>query len=265
MDNVKLLILKLFFPAILFIAGLVVIIYGATSGQSAFFILGGIGLLIVGGLTALLMVNYSLIPLQLYKYLIILFVPAVIVMFWLSFNSINDPIKFENEYRRRGEVLKERMIHIRDAQEAFRSVNRRYTADFDTLIDFIKEGQMPLLRRINNTPAHLRDSLSDREAIKRGFIQVDTSYIAVIDSVFKSVYNFNPDNIRWIPFSNPKQEFELQAGMINRGNVTVPVFEVVADKRIYLADQKKQYINQEKVISYQVGSMFEPIRDGNWE
>jgi hypothetical protein len=265
MDNLKLLVIKLFFPAILFIAGLIVVIFGATGGQSGFFILGGIGLVVVGGLASLMMIGYDRIPLVVYKTLMITFIPAILLMFWFSFNSINDPIKFENEYRRRGELIKERLIHIRDAQEAFRSVNRRYTSDFDTLIDFIKFGEMPLLRRVNNTPAHLRDSLSDREAIKRGFILIDTTYIAVMDSIFKNVYNFNPDNLPWLPFSDPRQMFEMQSGFINRGNVTVPVFEVVADKKIFLADQRKQYVNQEKVISFQVGSMFEPIRDGNWE
>jgi len=265
MDNLKLLLTKLFFPALLFFAGWIVVIFGATSGQSGFFILGGIGLVIVGGLAGLMMIGYDRIPLAIYKVLMIVFIPAILVMFWFSFNSINDPIKFENEYRRRGEIIKERLIHIRDAQEAFRSVNKRYTADFDTLIDFIKHGDIPLLRRVNNTPANLRDSLSDREAIRRGFIIIDTTYVAVMDSIFKNVYNFNPDNLPWIPFSEPRQMFGMQAGLINRGNVTVPVFEVVADKNIFLSDQRKQYINQEKVISFQVGSMYEPIRDGNWE
>ncbi len=265
MDNIKILALKLFFPAIIFIAGMIIIIFGATGGQSGFFIFGGVGLFLVGGLSGLIIIGYDWLPLQLYKILMFALIPGILLMFWFSFNSINDPIKFENEYRRRGDVVKERLIHVRDAQEAFRSVHRRYTTDFDTLIDFVKYGEMPLLRRINNTPVHLLDSISDREAMRRGFIEIDTSYINVKDSIFKNVFNFNPDNLRYIPFSSPRQEFAMQAGMVSRGNVTVPVFEVVADRNIFLHDQREQFIKQEHVISYQVGSMIEPIRDGNWQ
>lgn len=265
MDNVKLFLFKVFFPVVLILGGLAVIIIGAMKEQTIFFILGGIGLLLVGGLTFLLMVRYEALPAMLYKILLYLLIPSVLLMFWFSFNSINDPIKFENEYKRRSELVKERLIHIRDAQEAFKSVHKRYTGDFDTLITFIKDGELPLLRKTNNTPTLLRDSLPERELIRRGFIVIDTTYVKVMDSIFKNVYNFNPDNLPYIPFSNPRQRFTIQADFINRGNVRVPVFEVVADKYIYMDGQKKQYIDQDKVISLQVGSLYEPIKDGNWE
>jgi hypothetical protein len=265
MDNVKLFLFKVFFPVTMLLAGLTVIIFGVAKEQTIFFILGGVGLFVVGALTFLMMIRYEALPASLYKILLVVFIPAVLLMFWFSFNSINDPIKFENEYKRRSGLVKERLMHLRDAQEAFKSVNKRYTSDMDTLISFITDGELPLLKKINNTPALLRDSLPERELIKRGFIVIDTTYVKVMDSIFKKVYNFNPENLPYIPFSNPRQKFAMKADFINRGNVTVPVFEIVADKYIYMDGQKKQYIDQDKVISLQVGSLFEPIKDGNWE
>lgn len=265
MDNLRHLIVKIIFPALFLILGLGIIIYGLTNEQSLFFILGGFGLLVVGVLTLLITIGYETLPVGLYKILMYVFIPVILVMFWMGFRSINDPIKFENEYKRRAEVVKERLVHLRDAQEAFKSTNKRYTGDLDTLIDFIKNGELILLSKINNTPQLLRDSLPERELIRRGFIIIDTGHISVMDSIFKNVYNFNPDNLYYIPFSNPRQRFEMKASTLLRSGIEVPVFEIVADKNIYLQGLKPDYINQEKVISLQVGSLSEPIKDGNWE
>lgn len=265
MDNLRHLIVKIIFPALFLILGLGIIIFGLTNEQSLFFLLGGFGLLAVGILTLLITIGYEHLPIVLYKVLMYVFIPAILVMFWMGFRSVNDPIKFENEYRRRAEVVKERLVHLRDAQEAYRSTHRRYTGDLDTLVDFIKNGELVLLSKINNTPPLLRDSLPERELIRRGFIIIDTGYISVMDSIFKNVYNFNPDNLYYIPFSNPRERFEIKSGTLMRSGIEVPVFEIVADKKIYLQGLKPEYINQDKVISLQVGSLTEPIKDGNWE
>jgi hypothetical protein len=265
MDNLKHVLFKIIFPIAIFLMGIAVVVYGVRAEQTIFFLLGGLGLILIGILTLLIILQYDKIPIVLYKALMFLLIPAILVMFWLSFNSINDPIKFENEYARRSGLVKERLVHLRDAQEAFKSVNKRYTSDLDTLIDFIKNGELVLLRKVNNTPTLLRDSLPERELIKRGYIVIDTGHISVMDSIFKEVYNFNPDNLLYIPFSEPRQKFAMKADIIKRSNVTVPVFEIVADKYVYLKGLKEQYIKQEKVISLQVGSLTEPIKDGNWE
>lgn len=265
MDNIKHLIFKSIFPFIVFVIGLIVVLFGAFNEQSVQFIIGGAGLIAVGILLLLLMIKLTSFPSNLYKILIIVMIPGIIIMFWLGFNSIHDPIQFENEYNRRGEVVKERLVNIRNAQEAFRSVNRRYTGDFDTLITFIKEGQLPLVKIINNTPIHLQDSLPESELIRRGYIIIDTNYINVQDSIFRNVMNFNPDNLPYIPFSDPRTKFEMKAGFITRSGIKVPVFEVVADKELYLSGLREEFIAQDKVISLQVGSLTEPIRDGNWE
>ncbi|MFO7723174.1 MAG: hypothetical protein R6V49_08140 [Bacteroidales bacterium] len=265
MDNLRHIIFRMIFPAVLLLAGIAVLIFGFANDQSVYFLLGGTGVVIVGILTLLIMIGYEKIPLAVYKYMMIFLIPAIIVMFFWSFRSINEPIKFENEYQRRAEVVKERLIHIRDAQEAFKSVNKRYTSDFDTLVDFIKNGNLTLLKKINNTPTLLRDSLPERELIKRGYIIIDTTYKSVMDSIFKNVYNFSPDKLPYIPFSEPRQRFSMQADFITRSGILVPVFEVVADKFIYLNGLNETYIKMDKVISLQVGSLTEPIKDGNWE
>lgn len=265
MNNFRHILVKIIFPILVLAMGIGVIIFGVIKEQSTYFLLGGIGLTVVGILTLLLMISYESLPLFLYKVMMILLIPAILAMFFLSFNSINDPIKFENEYNQRAGVVKERLMQARDAQEAYKSVHKRYTSDFDTLVDFIKNGKLSLVRKVNNTPTLLRDSLKESELIKRGYIIIDTIPVSVLDSIFKNVYNFNPDVIPYIPFSDPRTKFVMKAGFINRSNISVPVFEIVADKFIYLNGLDEVYIKQDKVISLQVGSLSEPIKDGNWE
>ncbi|HRZ42411.1 MAG TPA: hypothetical protein P5228_06890 [Bacteroidales bacterium] len=265
MNTIKDLIFKILFPAVFVGLGLLVVIFGILNSQTIYFLLGGLGLILVGTITLLIMIGYNRLPLGLYKILMLALLPLTLVMFWLSFSSINEPIKFENEYKRRSELIKEKLIHIRDAQEAYKSVHKRYTGDFDTLINFINNGKLKLLRKVNNTPLLLRDSLPETELIRRGYIIIDTTYKNVKDSIFKNVYNFNPANLPYIPYSNPRTTFSMKADMINRSGIMVPVFEVVADKNIYLQGLKEEYIKQDKVISLQVGSLSEPIIDGNWE
>jgi hypothetical protein len=265
MNNLKHFIFKILFPVLFIALGLVVVIYGILKEQTIYFLIGGICLLVIGLLTLFITLGFQIISESLYKALAIILIPLVVIIFWFSFRSINEPIKFENEHKRRAEMVKERLLQIRDAQEAYKSVYKQYTSDFDTLINFINHGNLKLLRKVNNTPLSLRDSLTEDELIRRGYIVIDTAYKNVKDSIFKDVFNFNPQNLPFIPFSNPKAKFEMKTDMINRSGVMVPVFEVVADKFAFLSGLKETYIKQDKVISLQVGSLTEPIKDGNWE
>ncbi|MDT8309132.1 MAG: hypothetical protein RQ866_06345, partial [Bacteroidales bacterium] len=140
-----------------------------------------------------------------------------------------------------------------------------YTGSFDTLIDFIKNGNLVLVKRINNTPLELQDQYSEQDLIKRGYIIFDTIYTNVQDSIFKDVKDFNADNIKYIPFTHPKEVIKMEAGFIDRSNIKMPVFVAKAPKTKYLQDLDPGLIKKDKVIDLQVGSMNEPIRDGNWE
>ena len=69
------------------------------------------------------------------------------------------------------------------------------------------------------------------------------------------------------------QEFEIEAGYITRGGMKVPVFEVRAHYNTYLNGLDKQRIRNataeredlNKYPGMKVGSMTEPLTDGNWE
>ena len=68
---------------------------------------------------------------------IILFA-AICVLAYFVVESVNKPLRFNAETKKRYEATVKRLKDIRTAQVAFRSEYKRYTGSFDTLIEFLK-------------------------------------------------------------------------------------------------------------------------------
>lgn len=192
----------------------------------------------------------------------ILFSIIIIILGYLVVRSIMTPVEFENEKSRREKIVIERLKEIRDVQIAFRSMHDRYTSSFDTLIDFIKNGKIPVVKIIPD-PTDTTFTRTINDTIE---------YILVKDTLFKKYSNFNPDDLKIIPFSD-KKEFELNAGKIEISKTHVNVFEVKAHYNDILFGMDKQLITNtikklkdlEKYEGLKVGSMEEASTDGNWE
>lgn len=179
-----------------------------------------------------------------------------IVLAVLIYRGIMFPIKFNREVDTRKAFVVERLKDIRSAQLAFRNVNGYYTSDFDSLIMFINEGKIPIIR----LEADPDDTTFTKQII-------DTvGYATIIDSIFKNRENFNVNEIKFIPFSG-KKEFELNAGTTIRGGVTVNVVEVFAANKYWLKDKLDDMIkfNMNPEDGLRFGSMTDPTTDGNWE
>jgi len=186
----------------------------------------------------------------------------ILVLAILLINSIMAPVKFENEKGKRERVVIEQLKEIRDVQIAYKGIYDRYTSSFDTLIDFIKNGQIPVVNIIPDP--------KDTTFIKT--INDTIGYVLVVDTLFKHHVNFNPNNFRFIPFSNG-QEFELDAGAIEISRTKVNVFEAKAlyihilqgmDNQL-IVNLRKKLRELEKYEGLKVGSMDEASTDGNWE
>ena len=186
-----------------------------------------------------------------------------ILFAYLVFNSIRQPVVFENTKKDRELKVVQNLKDIRSSQGLFKENYNKYTASFDTLIEFIRTGELPVVNIIPDP--------NDTTFTKT--INDTVGYIKVLDSLFGNRPNFNVNELRYIPFSEPKQEFEIQAGYIMRGGMNVPVFEVKAHYNSYLKGLDSQRIRNEakqredlnKYPGLKVGSMTEPSTDGNWE
>ncbi len=200
------------------------------------------------------------------KKLTIINIALVVVAIFLAYmvyHSISQPVIFENTKTEREMKVVQNLKDIRNTQGMFKENYNRYTASFDTLIDFIRTGELPVVNIIPDP--------NDTTFTKT--INDTVGYIKVLDSLFSKRANFNVESLRYIPFSEPQQEFEIQAGYIMRGGMNVPVFEVKAHYNTYLQGLDEQRVrnavaqreNLEKYPGLKVGSMDEASTDGNWE
>ncbi|HOH99475.1 MAG TPA: hypothetical protein PLE85_02950 [Bacteroidales bacterium] len=179
---------------------------------------------------------------------------VIIILAFLVYESIMAPVRFNKEKDKRSVVVIERLKDIRSAQLLFKSNNGRYTASFDTLIDFIQTGQIPVVKMVAD-PTDTTFTRSFRDTV---------GYIVVRDSLFRGRESFNLQDLKIIPFSDGEL-VQMNAGTIERSNMEVNVFEVVVDKHKYLKGLDEHFIRQDYVKDIKVGSMTDPSTDGNWE
>ena len=204
----------------------------------------------------------------------IVFAIIIVVLAYLLVESIMKPIRFNKEKDIREAAIKERLSDIRTAQEAFKSVKSRYTGSFDTLITFLKTDSLPLVfKRGSLTDEMIAEGItSEREAVKKGLISRDTSYIAVRDSVFHK--NYPIDQLRYVP-GLEKTEFQMAAGTVmTTSMVLVNVFEAYVLNDVFLADLDRQLVvnyndQRTKITGFpgmKVGDIRVPNNNaGNWE
>ena len=189
---------------------------------------------------------------------------AVVVFLALQvIKSIQAPIKFNKAQAEREAKVVQRLIDIRNAEVFYKNANNKYTASFDTLISFCQTAEIPIVNIIPDpTDTTFTRTINDT-----------LGFVKVVDSIRGKREAFNINDLSFVPFSNPTQKFELEAGFITRSGINVPVFEARTPYEVYLngldpqrvlnAKAEKESIN--RYAGMKVGSMEEASTDGNWE
>ena len=201
---------------------------------------------------------------------IVLFAVVVFLAFKVV-QSIKAPIKFGQAKQTREAQVVQYLKDIRDAELQYKQVYSKYTANFDSLIAFCNNAQIPIVKIVPDpTDTTFTKTINDT-----------LGFIKVMDSLFGGRNNFNIADLRYVPFSEPRQEFELREGTIKRGGINVPVFEAKALYEVYLGTPDSKFSEKEwttrvnnlkaemeqieKYPGLKVGSMDEATTDGNWE
>ena len=192
----------------------------------------------------------------------------IIYLGYLTFNSVYEEIEFNQLKEERFKVVIDRLIHIRDAQVAYKEVNGKYTDSYDSLVRFIDTAQVPVTQRRDVT-------VLDEEATRRfggvemykTIVEIDTlRFYSVKDSLFR---NIDYKSMMNVGIGEEGAIFDLQAGNLDN----IPVFEASVDKSVILFDQNKNLVEKEKqTVSVDgvngeritVGSMNEVKTTGNW-
>ena len=159
----------------------------------------------------------------------------IVVLAMQVIKSIQAPIKFNKEQKMRETKVVERLIDIRNAEVLYKNANNKYTNNFDTLINFCKIAEIPIVNIIPDpTDTTFTRTINDT-----------IGYIAVMDSIKGKRENFNINDLRWVPFSTPQQKFELEAGTISRNGIEIPVFEARTPYEVYLATPGESFAEKE--------------------
>ncbi|WP_299130367.1 hypothetical protein [uncultured Winogradskyella sp.] len=209
------------------------------------------------------------VPKKLKPFINIALWALIIFLGYLTFNSVYDEIKFNQLKVERYKKVIDRLVDIRDSQLAYKEVKGEYAGNFDSLVNFIENGQVPITQR--------RDTLVLDEERTRAFGGVETmktitlidtlSYYTVKDSIFKG--NSRYKNLADVGAGKAGAKFKLEAGKLDE----IPVFQASVDKAVLLYDQEPYLVEKEKQAvsiagvkgsSVKIGSMEEVNTSGNW-
>ncbi len=221
---------------------------------------------------------------------VLLFI-SIILLAYLCIMSVVTPIQFEETKNDREKAIIKRLTEIRKAELEFKDQNGRYTANFDSLINFVKTAKKKMVMKEGSlSDKQLEAGLTEAAAVKivrRGNAKEiaanglenfrrDTAYVSLLEAIFPTEYTLETiDQLAIIPYSN-NQKFELKVdnGYTNTSGIRIPLFEATAHYKTYLFDlDRQEMINaidvQEQLTRYpglKVGSVEEPNNNaGNWE
>lgn len=217
---------------------------------------------------------------------------CVCALVYICYASIMGPIEFEQEQKFREKKVIARLMDIRKAQQEYRMRNEgKYTASFDTLIEFVKTQKIPFIMKegvLNDK--QLEEGLSERKAMaivnkarKTGnWAEVkaaglenfkrDTMWVAIMDTIFPK--GFDADSLRYVPFGNGAQFEMATKNSTTKSGAPIYLLEVKTPYDVYLngldqqeiANMKDLQIKLNKYPGLMVGSLETPNNNaGNWE
>jgi hypothetical protein len=230
--------------------GLILLLYGFSSDQNIYFNAGAIA--IIGGSAVAMLSALDKLNGHLRTGLLSLIFVLSAWFAWADYMSIKRPLDFMKEKERRYARVIQSLKDVREIQLAYRGAYGKYLGSADSLYDFLKYDSLPVIKSFGTVP----DTLTELEALERGILRRDTVYASASESVFSEKYTkerkfpFVLDSVIYVPFTRTK--FVIEAAVIERGKVKVPVFQCTDGAPFDPYDVLK------------VGSLTEPNTSGNW-
>ena len=150
-SNLSIILKKYTVPALFLVVGLVMVYIGLSQGQGATFMIAAIMMLAAGalsiafstgnfksGLVYILGIGSGL---------------AGLVALFMSYNSVGNTLKYQNNYKDCKALATQNLQDIRYIQKAYAEKTGKYIGDWDELVDFVKNGTIPVLDAIGSVPA----------------------------------------------------------------------------------------------------------------
>lgn len=219
---------------------------------------------------------------------------VIVALAVVLYNSIQKPMRFDNEYTKRRDACAEKLKSIRTLEDAYKLTYGTYCGNFDTLFSrLMNEDSMKVVSKVINhevIPADVDiNEVPELEAVKKGYISRvevlvnpitklrEDGKLPIVDANGYTHQLTNDEilNLRYVPYpKGEKYEFDLKAGMLEKSGFMVPVFECKVPLEKLLSDMDHQLvvnkiaeINEVKgrYAGWKVGDMEQAITDGNFE
>ena len=200
------------------------------------------------------------------KQIALILIPLNIILAYFVYNSINSEVEFQQVAKVRIAENVQKLKDLRQVQIAYKKVNNTYSNNFESLIDFLENDSMAIVKAIGETP----DTLTDAQALKLGIISRDTAYVLAKETVFDEAYLSSRNEkfpldlsvLTSVPHSD--KNYSVDAGMVEKGKVVVQVFEISTTYGAVFSGLDAENKSFELGNLLKVGSMDEASLNGNW-
>ncbi len=172
-------------------------------------------------------------------------------LIYICVYSILNPINFKSAREGREKFVIERLVDIKKAQEEYYSQNNRYADDFETLIDFVKNGRMGIVKKTyelsDEQQAYLlnyvNESIKKDNKKKRKSEQLEELHNLTTnqaDSVFLTIFAKANETNDWKTFDeiekkkSPHQTLSLKE--FNRDTTWINIVDTLFKKPNFSAD-----------------------------
>ena len=162
-----------------------------------------------------------------------------VVLFYANYKLINDTLK---ETARLKEIKVARVAqleHIKTCQMDFLEKHGRFTANWDSLKNFMQHGKLYKLKQIGDPDKN--------PGVK---VRFDTTFYNPLETDLPK--DFDISTLENIPFTKGSK-FKLEAGHTTKNEVLVPTFQAT--------DLEK--IGKDQIL--QMGNLYDVKRSGNWK
>jgi hypothetical protein len=189
---------------------------------------------------------------------IVLVLITLVLAYWL-YSSIKDPIEFNQELEKRKFEVIAKLKKIQTAQDIYRAVTGKYAKSFDDLTSQIQNGKIEVVK-LENDPS---DPTNQDKFVKT------FTYVAAKDSIRSLLGDMDLNELRYVPYTDGKIQFSINADTLTHQNNLVNVVEVGTKYKDFMGEfgdpkYKKydKYYDPEKILKF--GDMTSPNTNGNW-
>ena len=213
---------------------------------------------------------------------------VAVLLVYLIYQSVMEPVNFNEEKDAREAVAIQRLKDIRTLEVAYKGVYNHFTDDIDSLKEFYNNGKMKVIMQVgsqDDSVAVANTAKIKRE--RRGITNEQLMELAkageqlvfsisqelpVKDTLFNGRESFHLDSLAFIPFCGDSVQMEAVVKKVS--GVDVPLFEAKMPYKALLKGMDHQLIvnlnadreKQNKYEGLQVGSVSAPNNNaGNWE